>query len=99
MTELSLSEFLCYGPQIEPSKVGNSLRRKTKDGKILSWDVEKDDGLCTLEESFEKVNPSLGFNIELKFDDHIVYQQEHLIHVLQSILKVTSESSLLRYYS
>ncbi|GFY85131.1 PLC-like phosphodiesterases superfamily protein [Actinidia rufa] len=88
VTELSLSEFLCYGPQIEPSKVGNSLWRKTKDGKILSWNVEKDDGLCTLEESFEKVNPSLGFNIELKFDDHIVYQQDHLIHVLQSILKV-----------
>ncbi|KAL6994508.1 Lysophospholipase D gdpd1 [Sarracenia purpurea var. burkii] len=91
VTELSLSEFLCYGPQREPDIWGNPLLRKTKDGKILSWNVEKDDCLCTLEEAFQKVSPSLGFNIELKFDDHIVYQQDHLIHILQSILKVVFE--------
>ncbi|KAH7850826.1 hypothetical protein Vadar_003464 [Vaccinium darrowii] len=91
VTELSLSEFLCYGPQREPSKVGKSLFRKTKDGEIISWNVEKDDSLCTLEEAFQKVHPSLGFNIELKFDDHVVYQQEQLIHALQSILKVVFE--------
>ncbi|XP_058186937.1 glycerophosphodiester phosphodiesterase GDPD1, chloroplastic-like [Rhododendron vialii] len=87
VTELSLSEFLCYGPQREPGTVGKSLLRKTG-GKILSWNVESDDSFCTLEEAFEKVNPCLGFNIEVKFDDHIVYQQDHLIHVLQAILKV-----------
>lgn len=92
MTELSLSEFLCYGPQREPSKVGKSLFRKAKDGEILSWNVERDDSLCTLEEAFQKVNSSLGFNVELKFDDRIVYQQEHLVHALQSILKVIEES-------
>ncbi|CAL5325568.1 hypothetical protein CsSME_00004869 [Camellia sinensis var. sinensis] len=91
VTELSLSEFLRYGPQREPGNVGKSLFRKTKEGNILSWSVEKDDSLCTLEESFQLVNPSLGFNIELKFDDHIVYQQEHLIHVLRAILKVVFE--------
>ncbi|XP_058179908.1 glycerophosphodiester phosphodiesterase GDPD2-like [Rhododendron vialii] len=91
VTELSLSEFLCYGPQREPSKVGKSLFRKAKDGEILSWNVERDDSLCTLEEAFQKVNSSLGFNVELKFDDRIVYQQEHLIHALQSILKVVFE--------
>ncbi|KAG5534675.1 hypothetical protein RHGRI_022714 [Rhododendron griersonianum] len=88
VTELSLSEFLCYGPQREPSKVGKSLFRKAKDGEILSWNVERDDSLCTLEEAFQKVNSSLGFNVELKFDDRIVYQQEHLVHALQSVLKV-----------
>jgi glycerophosphodiester phosphodiesterase len=87
VTELSLSEFLCYGPQREPGKVGKSLLRKTG-GKILNWNVESDDSLCTLEEAFDKVNPCLGFNIEVKFDDHIVYQQDHLTHVLQAILKV-----------
>lgn len=92
MTELSLSEFLCYGPQREPSKVGKSLFRKAKDGEILSWNVERDDSLCTLEEAFQKVNSSLGFNVELKFDDRIVYQQEHLVHALQSVLKVIEES-------
>jgi glycerophosphodiester phosphodiesterase len=90
VTELSLSEFLSYGPQREPGKVGKSLLRKTG-GKILNWNVESDDSLCTLEEVFEKVNPCLGFNIEFKFDDHIVYQQDYLTHVLQAILKVVFE--------
>jgi len=85
---LSLSEFLSYGPQRELGKVGKSLLRKTKEGKILKWDVEKDDFLCTLEETFQKVDSSLGFNIELKFDDHIVYQQHQLIHALEAVLKV-----------
>ncbi|KAA8530077.1 hypothetical protein F0562_004786 [Nyssa sinensis] len=88
VTELCLSEFLDYGPQTEPGKVGKSLLRKTKDGKIVSWNVESDDSLCTLEEAFQKVNPSLGFNIELKFDDHIVYEQQHLTNVLHAILQV-----------
>ncbi|GLT57377.1 hypothetical protein SLA2020_303550 [Shorea laevis] len=88
VTELSLSEFLRYGPQREPGKEGNALLRKTKDGKILKWDVESDDSLCTLQETFQQVEPSLGFNIELKFDDHIVYQQDYLTHVLQAILQV-----------
>ncbi|KAM7509297.1 hypothetical protein LguiA_019750 [Lonicera macranthoides] len=88
VTELTLSEFLSYGPQREIGEVGKSLLRKTKDGKILSWNVESDDSLCTLEEAFQKVNPSIGFNIELKFDDGVVYQEDHLIHVLQSILQV-----------
>uniref|UniRef100_A0A5B7CF41 glycerophosphodiester phosphodiesterase n=1 Tax=Davidia involucrata TaxID=16924 RepID=A0A5B7CF41_DAVIN len=91
VTELCLSEFLCYGPQTEPGKVGKSLLRKTKDGKIVGWNVDCDDSLCTLQEAFQKVSPSLGFNIELKFDDHIVYEQEHLTHDLQAILQVVFE--------
>ncbi|KAL6954341.1 Lysophospholipase D gdpd1 [Sarracenia purpurea var. burkii] len=91
VTELSLSEFLCYGPQIEQGKVGKSLLRKTREGKILNWNVENEDSFCTLQEAFQRVDPSLGFNIELKFDDHIVYQQHNVIHVLQSILKVVFE--------
>ncbi|KAI3457798.1 hypothetical protein Pfo_014461 [Paulownia fortunei] len=88
VTELSLSEFLSYGPQREPGLEGKTLLRKTKDGKIVKWAVESDDSLCTLQEAFQKVIPSLGFNIELKFDDHVVYQQEYLTHVLQAILQV-----------
>ncbi|CAA0824611.1 Glycerophosphodiester phosphodiesterase GDPD1-chloroplastic [Striga hermonthica] len=88
VTELSLSEFLSYGPQREPGSEGKTLLRKTKDGKIVNWDVETDDPACTLQEVFQKVVPSVGFNIELKFDDHIVYQQEYLNHVLQAVLKV-----------
>lgn len=87
ITELSLSEFLSYGPQSEASKEGKVLLRK-KDGKVMQWDVEKDDSLCTLEEAFVKVAPTIGFNIELKFDDHIAYEQDYLVHVLQAVLKV-----------
>lgn len=88
VTELSLSEFLCYGPQKENEKEGKPLLRKTKDGRILDWNVEQDDSLCTLQEAFQRVEPSLGFNIELKFDDFIVYPHEYLNNVLQSILQV-----------
>lgn len=91
VTELSLPEFLGYGLQREAGKVGKSLLRKTKDGRIVSWSVETDDSLCTLEEAFQRVNPALGFNIELKFDDHVVYQEEHLVRVLEAILRVVLE--------
>ncbi|TYI75353.1 hypothetical protein E1A91_D07G269500v1 [Gossypium mustelinum] len=88
VTELCLAEFLCYGPQKETGKEGKCLYRKTKDGKFVKWNVETDDSLCTLQDAFQKVEPSLGFNIELKFDDFAVYQQDHLLHILQVILQV-----------
>ncbi|GLT57163.1 hypothetical protein SLA2020_301510 [Shorea laevis] len=91
VTELCLAEFLSYGPQKEPEKKGKSLLRKTKDGRILKWDVETDDSLCTLQEAFQKVEPSLGFNIELKFDDNIVYGEDYLTRVLQAVLQVVFE--------
>ncbi|KAK8607349.1 hypothetical protein V6N13_053090 [Hibiscus sabdariffa] len=91
VTELCLAEFLCYGPQKEAGKEGKCLYRKTKDGKYDKWNVETDDSLCTLQEAFQKVEPSLGFNIELKFDDYKVYQQDHLTHILQVILRVVFE--------
>ncbi|XXG41689.1 hypothetical protein AAC387_Pa01g2103 [Persea americana] len=87
VTELSLKEFLHYGPQREPGKEGKPLLRKAKDGKIYNWKVERDDSHCTLQEAFQKVDPSLGFNIELKFDDNLNYQDEELVHILQVILQ------------
>uniref|UniRef100_A0A2P2JFP6 glycerophosphodiester phosphodiesterase n=2 Tax=Rhizophora mucronata TaxID=61149 RepID=A0A2P2JFP6_RHIMU len=90
VTELTLTDFLSYGPQ-RGGKTGKSMLRKTKDGKIVEWNVEQDDSLCTLQDVFQQVEPSLGFNIELKFDDHIVYQQDHLACVLQAVLKVVFE--------
>ncbi|XP_042495119.1 glycerophosphodiester phosphodiesterase GDPD1, chloroplastic-like [Macadamia integrifolia] len=91
LTELTSAEFLSYGPKREPGNVGKTLLRKTKDGRIFNWKVEEDDAFCTLQEAFQKVTPSLGFNIELKFDDHIVYRDEELIHVLQAVLRVVFE--------
>ncbi|XP_051141243.1 glycerophosphodiester phosphodiesterase GDPD1, chloroplastic isoform X2 [Andrographis paniculata] len=88
VTELSLSEFLCYGPQREDGREGKALWRKMKDGKVVNWAVERDDCACTLQEAFERVNPALGFNIELKFDDHLVYTQDYLTHVLEAVLEI-----------
>ncbi|MFQ6630863.1 hypothetical protein Gotur_009566 [Gossypium turneri] len=87
VSEVCLAEFLSYGPQREEGKERKCLLRKTDDGKIVKWDVETNDSLCTLEEAFQKVELSLGFNIELKFDDNVVYRQRHLVHVLQLILQ------------
>ncbi|XP_076893078.1 glycerophosphodiester phosphodiesterase GDPD2-like [Bidens hawaiensis] len=92
VTDLSLDEFFKYGPQREKDVMGKSLLRKSN-GKIVSWEVEIDDHSCTLQEAFHKVNPCLGFNIELKFDDYLVYEQQYLIHVLQVILKVVYENA------
>lgn len=67
-----------------------------KDGRVLNWNVQSDDPLCTLQEAFEKVNPRLGFNVELKFDDNLVYQDEELTHILQAILKACIYHSITR---
>ncbi|KAK4483240.1 hypothetical protein RD792_010424 [Penstemon davidsonii] len=91
VTDLSLLEFLSYGPQKESGSMGKPLLRKTKDGKIVNWSVDSDDSMCTLQEAFQNVNPSLGFNIELKFDDYIVYEQEFLTNVLKAIVQVVSD--------
>ncbi|KAB2011690.1 hypothetical protein E1A91_D09G039500v1, partial [Gossypium mustelinum] len=81
VSEVCLAEFLSYGRQREEEKERKCLLRKTDDGKIVKWDVETNDSLCTLEEAFQKVELSLGFNIELKFEDNVVYRQRHLVHM------------------
>ncbi|XP_019183913.1 PREDICTED: glycerophosphodiester phosphodiesterase GDPD1, chloroplastic-like [Ipomoea nil] len=91
ITELSLAEFLSYGPQKGSGSGGKPLVRKTIDGKVVGWCVEIDDALCTLQEALEKVNPSLGFNIELKFDDYLDYEEEELLRVLRRVLQVVRD--------
>lgn len=95
VTDLRLEEFLSYGPQREPGKVGKTLLRKTKDGRVFNWNVEVDHPLCTLEEAFQRVDLHLGFNIELKFDDNFIYQEEQLTHIIQVILQVRASWVLL----
>lgn len=89
--DITFAEFLSYGPQKDPENVGKPMLRKTKDGRICEWKVEKDAPLCTLQEAFEKVDQSMGFNVELKFDDQLVYTKEELTHILEAILKVVFE--------
>ncbi|KMZ66999.1 Glycerophosphodiester phosphodiesterase gde1 [Zostera marina] len=93
VTELDLEEFLSYGPQKDSMRFEKPLQRKSKDGRIGRWSVEEDDCLCTLEEVFLHVHPRLGFNIELKFDDHLVYSDDQLTCCLRRILNVVFEHS------
>lgn len=66
-----------------------SYVQKDKRWKNLSVESGyKDDPLCTLKDAFVKVKRSQGFNIELKFDDNIVYGEEELCQTLENILKV-----------
>ncbi|KAF3535402.1 hypothetical protein F2Q69_00023344 [Brassica cretica] len=90
VTEMPLHEFLSYGPQKDGANV-KPMFRKTKDGRIFEWKVVKDDPLCTLQDAFVKVKRSVGFNIELKFDDNTVYGEEKLRQTLDNILEVVNE--------
>ena len=67
-------------------QVSKPLLRRT--GDVLNWSTEEDDSLCTLQEVFECVSPRVGFNIELKFDDNIIYHSKDLYCALQAILQV-----------
>ncbi|KAK4760497.1 hypothetical protein SAY87_005390 [Trapa incisa] len=92
VTELTLDEFLSYGPQREPGNVvGRPLFRRTKDGRIFEWKVEDDAPLCTLHEVFENVDSTVGFNVELKFDDHMAYKETDLARILQAVLRVVHD--------
>ncbi|KAJ1279282.1 hypothetical protein BS78_01G260000 [Paspalum vaginatum] len=91
VTDIQLGDFLQYGPQNEQGKGGKPLLRRMKDGRMLNWSVQSEDALCTLQEAFEEVDPRLGFNVELKFDDDLEYQEEELTRILQDILKVIFE--------
>ncbi|CAA6660000.1 unnamed protein product [Spirodela intermedia] len=80
VTDLHLENSFLTGPR--------KIRARRK---MFSWNVEHDDPLCTLQEVFLKVHSRLGFNIELKFDDHVAYGEEELVQTLQTILRVVFE--------
>lgn len=49
-----------------------------------------EDSLCTLQEVFENVDQSVGFNIEVKFDDVLDTSDEELRRVIFPILEVST---------
>ncbi|KAK1381637.1 Glycerophosphodiester phosphodiesterase [Heracleum sosnowskyi] len=93
VTDLTLAEFVSYGPQREAANVSKPLFRKIKDGRIFEWKVETDDHLCTLQQVFQNVNHFLGFNIELKFDNKIVYKEHEIVRVIQLVFKAVFRSA------
>ena len=88
VTDLTLEEFLSYGPQNASTNVEKPLFRKTKDGRIFEWKVDEDDRFCTLEDVFENASQSVGFNIEFKLDDNTSYKEEELVRVILVVLQV-----------
>lgn len=80
-------------------QVSKPLLRQAGDGSVLNWSTEEDDSLCTLQEVFQCVSPHLGFNIELKFDDNIMYHRKDLECALKAVLQVQSFSLLHKSYS
>ncbi|KAH7285529.1 hypothetical protein KP509_33G032100 [Ceratopteris richardii] len=92
--DLTLEEFQQIGYQKDSKKIDKVLYRKTCDGSYSQWIMSVDDGLCTLRDAFEQVLPSVGFNIELKFDDYNVLSHQELKFSIDAILKVVKECCL-----
>ncbi|KAG0580716.1 hypothetical protein KC19_4G193800 [Ceratodon purpureus] len=85
--DLTLEEFRAIGPQSDASKVGQVLYRKAADGTIGLWTEDVEDPMCTLKEAFTEVQPSVGFNIEVKFDDDGNTSEEELHRVIDAVLE------------
>ncbi len=58
---------------------------------MSQWTATTEDPLCTLEEAFKRVDPSVGFNIEVKFD----YIEETSDLELQRVIHCTMEVSII----
>ncbi len=71
------------------SQEGRSLYRKARDGTLNRWTATMEDPLCTLEEAFKQVDPSVGFNIEVKFDDIDETSDVELRRVIYPIVEVS----------
>ncbi|PKA59982.1 hypothetical protein AXF42_Ash009666 [Apostasia shenzhenica] len=93
VSDLSVEEFLSYGSQKQPGRTEKPLLRRAADGTVFEWVVKADDSLCTLDEAFQSVDPRLGFNIELKFDDDRFYQESDLAKTITIILRSVSASA------
>lgn len=89
-----LKALICSRSFALAFQVSKPLLRRAEDGRVLNWTTEDDDSLCTLQEVFECVSPRLGFNIELKFDDNIMYHRKDLECALKAVLQVQSFSLL-----
>ncbi|XP_057871557.1 glycerophosphodiester phosphodiesterase GDPD2 [Cryptomeria japonica] len=85
--DLTLEEYLSLGFQSDGLEIQMPLVRKASDGSICRWIVNVQDCLCTLKDAFEKIPLSVGFNIELKFDDEAEVPQADLQRVISVVLR------------
>jgi glycerophosphodiester phosphodiesterase len=68
-------------------QVGQSLYRRAVDGSVGLWTADVEDPMCTLAEAFAEVQPSVGFNIEVKFDDDGVTSEVELHRVIDAVVE------------
>lgn len=88
ISELSLEEFLSIGYQKDSLKAGKVLVRQTVDGSFVIWKASIEDSLCTLQDCFEQVSSSIGFNIELKFNDTEPVAESEIMRTIDATLEV-----------
>ncbi|KAJ7563835.1 hypothetical protein O6H91_03G127700 [Diphasiastrum complanatum] len=93
---LTLEEFLSFGPQKESNKIGKTLVRVATDGTVSVWSATVEDSLCTLKEAFEQVEPIVGFNIEVKFDDINPVSQSELERVVTAVVQEVEQHAKAR---
>lgn len=91
ISELNLKEFLSIGYQKYPEKSAKVLLREAVDGSFPVWTASIEDSLCTLQDCFEQVSPSVGFNIELKFNDREPVTESELRRTIDATLQVVAE--------
>jgi glycerophosphodiester phosphodiesterase len=92
IVQITLYDFLSFGPH-KDGKPGKSLVRRQTDGTVKPWSSTLEDSLCTLKDAFELVEPTLGFNIEVKFHDTDETPEHELKRVISAILAVLSRST------
>lgn len=69
------------------SQVGRALYRRAADGSVNLWTADVEDSMCTLAEAFTQVQSSVGFNIELKFDDDGLTSDAELHRVIDAVVE------------
>ncbi|KAH9307304.1 hypothetical protein KI387_035215, partial [Taxus chinensis] len=85
--DLTLEEYLSLGFQADGLEIQWPLVRKASDGSICRWIVSVEDCLCTLKDAFERIPLTVGFNIELKFDDEAEVPRADLRRVISVVLR------------
>ncbi|CAI5462186.1 unnamed protein product [Closterium sp. Yama58-4] len=91
----TLSEFQAIGPSQTPGKMGQQLIRRRRDGSTYTWVAEEEDAMPTLVDLLDRVDPAIGFNVEVKFaadDSKDAGGAAEIDRILSALLPVSSAS-------
>eukprot|EP00850_Spirogloea_muscicola_P006250 SM000029S10545 [mRNA] locus=s29:711013:715056:+ [translate_table: standard] len=91
VAELTLAQFRGVGPQPDGSD-GRQLLRRGVDGRPGVWKEEVEGPLCTLHEVLEQLDPRVGVNVEVKFNELQPVGEAEIDRLLHPILATVKES-------